>query len=340
MKETIDMAKRLKKRIIAEKFRCRKCGISKIADDYYRSTEPDLDLNGKMALCKLCVKDITDGFIDSEKAMDKGILKTCRKLNVLFDKELCDRTVAKVQEIEQGGKATEMVFGFYLRFLFAKNADGKDLTFEELENEVGVQQETAIEEKIEIAPEMKQFEKDWGKGLTVDDYTYLEEELASWEATHRSDTKAEKTLLRLIAYKELQIRKARESDPIDPELERAFTKEIQDLMKTAAIDPSKANAASQGKGKESFSAFIKMIEETEPAEFYKEKGLFKDFDNIEFYFEKFITRPLKNFVMGSRDFNVETEKDGDDEDDSFDISDMGIEDDVPVTKEESPKKEE
>ena len=29
-------------------------------------------------------------------------------------------TVAKVQEIEQGGKPTEMVFGFYLRFLFAK----------------------------------------------------------------------------------------------------------------------------------------------------------------------------------------------------------------------------
>jgi len=50
-----------------------------------------------------------------------------------------------------------------------------------------------------------------------------------------------------------------------------------------------------------------MIEELSQQNFTK-KGTFKDFDNIEFYFEKFITRPLKNFVMGSRDFNVETEK--------------------------------
>ena len=332
------MARRLKKRVIAEKFRCRKCGLPKVADDYYRSTEPDLDLNLKMSICKLCVKDITDGFIDSEKAMDKGILKTCRKLNVMFDKDICDRTVAKVQEIEQGGKATEMVFGFYLRFLFAKNADGKDLTFEELENEVV--ELVSVAEEIEVIPELERYEKDWGKGLGQDDYVYLEEELARWEATHRSDTMAEKTLLRHIAYKQLQIRKVRESDPPDPELERALLKELQDLMKTCAIDPNKANAASQGKGKESFSAFIKLIEETEPAEYYADKTMFKDFDNIGFYFEKYVTRPLKNFVMGSRDFNVETEKDGDDDDDSFDIDGMGIDDDIPEQKEDMSPKEE
>jgi hypothetical protein len=333
------VAKRLKKRVIAEKFRCRKCGVSKVGDDFYRSTEPDLDLNLKMSVCKSCVKDITDGFIDSEKAMDKGILKTCRKLNVMFDKELCDRTVAKVQEIEQGGKATEMVFGFYLRFLFAKNADGKDLTFEELENEVAVQEET-IGENSEIDPQFQRLQDEWGEGLKMNDYIFLENELARWESTHRSDTMSEKTLLRHIAYKQFEIRRARQTSPDDTELSTSLLKQLQDLIKTAAIDPGKANASGQGKGMESFSAFIKMIENTEPAEYYADKGMFKDVDNVAFYFEKYVTRPLKNFVMGSRDFNVEADKEGDDEDDSFDISDMGIDDDVPVTKEENPKKEE
>ena len=50
--------------------------------------------------------------------------------------------------------------------------------------------------------------------------------------------------------------------------------------------------------------FIKNIEETTPAEYYKDKELFKDFDSIEEYIKKFITRPLKNFITGSRDFNI------------------------------------
>jgi hypothetical protein len=83
-----------------------------------------------------------------------------------------------------------------------------------------------------------------------------------------------------------------------------------------------------------------LIEETEPAEYYADKTMFKDFDNIGFYFEKYVTRPLKNFVMGSRDFNVETEKDGDDDDDSFDIDGMGIDDDIPEQKEDMSSKEE
>jgi hypothetical protein len=51
------------------------------------------------------------------------------------------------------------------------------------------------------------------------------------------------------------------------------------------------------------------VEETTPSEYYKDKELFKDFDNIGSYFKKYITRPIKNFVTGSRDFNVNTDDD-------------------------------
>jgi hypothetical protein len=62
--------------------------------------------------------------------------------------------------------------------------------------------------------------------------------------------------------------------------------------------------ANAGKSQETFSAFIKTIEENEPAEYFEDKKLFKDFDNLNFYFEKYILRPLKNFVINSRDFDV------------------------------------
>ncbi len=56
---------------------------------------------------------------------------------------------------------------------------------------------------------------------------------------------------------------------------------------------------------------MKVIEENEPASYYEDKKLFKDFDDIDFYFKKYVTRPLKNFVTQSRDFNVDTEDDVD-----------------------------
>jgi len=88
-------------------------------------------------------------------------------------------------------------------------------------------------------------------------------------------------------------------------------KRLQDLMKTASVDPGKASLANSGKAKETFSSFVKVIEENEPASYYEDKKLFKDFDDIDFYFKKYVTRPLKNFVTQSRDFNVESENDVD-----------------------------
>jgi hypothetical protein len=308
------VAKRLKKRVIAEKFRCRKCGVSKVGDDFYRSTEPDLDLNLKMSVCKSCVKDITDGFIDSEKAMDKGILKTCRKLNVLFDKELCDRTVAKVQEIEQGGKATEMVFGFYLRFLFAKNADGKDLTFEELENEVA--EPETVETLSDTNPKMTDWEKRWGRGFSESDYEFLEEEFAGWSEDRKTLTKEDITLLEEICHLKLHIRKTR--NPENPAED--LVKQLQGLVKSAN-EQLKVNKEQEEEGLEAISSIIKIMETSYPADIYKDKSLYTDYDyDMTQYYEKHSTRPTKNFASGTRDFDFDMDSEKDDDEVEVDAS--------------------
>jgi hypothetical protein len=107
--------------------------------------------------------------------------------------------------------------------------------------------------------------------------------------------------LKEICHVELKIRKAR----IEDKSTASLVKELQDLMKTANVDPAKASLANAGKSQDTFSSFIKTIEENEPADFYKDKDLFKDFDNLDWYFKKYVTRPLKNFIqIGSRDFDV------------------------------------
>lgn len=48
-----------------------------------------------------------------------------------------------------------------------------------------------------------------------------------------------------------------------------------------------------------------MIEKYTPAEYYKNQELFKDYDNIKDYFDRFILRPLKNLMHGTVDRDYE-----------------------------------
>ena len=51
--------------------------------------------------------------------------------------------------------------------------------------------------------------------------------------------------------------------------------------------------------------WVSDIEKYTPAEFYKDKKLFKDADDIGSYASRFIFRPLKNLLTGSKDLDKE-----------------------------------
>ena len=61
------------------------------------------------------------------------------------------------------------------------------------------------------------------------------------------------------------------------------------------------------------------MESQYPAEFYRDRGLYKDFDyDLTQYHDKHVTRAIKNFAANQKDFDfdINTQKD-DDEDINF-----------------------
>ena len=298
---------------------CRRCMEIKKANEFYKATDTILDKNEKMSVCKDCVADLYIRYWNIEKNIDGAILRLCRILNWRYEKDLIPNLE---DQLEKAGKSPDdlTVPGLYRIKItmkskheqggsfFTTKANDDVLTFREpIDRTIVEIDENAFGEET---PNLKVF---WGESFSYQDYVFLEAELALWKGSHKADTYAEISLLKELCYKELEIRKAR----IEGKSTSALVKEKQDLMKTASVDPAKANMASSGKSMDTFSAFIKTIEETEPAEFYKDKELFKDFDNIGFYFEKYVRRPLKNFVTGSRDFNVDADS-SDEEYDDYD----------------------
>jgi len=279
---------------------CRKCMKKSAAKNFYEACDVFLDINGKMSVCKYCIEDIYQRFMISEGSMDRAFLKLCKALNVKFDPIVFESTRDAIEKLESRGKVSEATFGIYRAHLKGggKNAlaDKLDLTYVETTRYLPDDSLVDYEQT-----DLDYLAKFWGTNFTAEDYEFLEEIFSEWKKTHKCDTRAEETLLKEICHVELKIRKAR----IEDKSTASLVKELQDLMKTANVDPAKASLANAGKSQDTFSSFIKTIEENEPADFYKDKDLFKDFDNLDWYFKKYVTRPLKNFIqIGSRDFDV------------------------------------
>jgi len=295
---------------------CRKCMKKSAAKNFYEATDIFLDSNGKMSICKYCIEDMYQRFMLSEGSIDRAILKLCKVLNVKFDGNALETTMGFIERLESKGKITESTFGIYRRSIKdgGKNALGNPIDSTYVETARYLPDDSLVDYE---QTDLDYLAKFWGTNFTAEDYEFLEEIFSEWKKTHKCDTRAEETLLKEICHVELKIRKAR----IEDKSTASLVKELQDLMKTANVDPAKAAIAGAGKSQDTFSSFIKTIEENEPADFYKDKDLFKDFFNIDWYFKKYITRPLKNFLLQSRDFNVETE----DDEDEFDISEVNEE---------------
>jgi hypothetical protein len=291
---------------------CRKCMCFKSVREFYDATDHYLDSNGKMSVCKGCVDELFKRTLQSEVDLYRTFLKVCRVLNIKYDESAINASLRHKETAESSGKIIDYLFSIYKNKLVvltrpgSQHVGGKtvDLTFVEPQNYAEINPITA-----EDTDEVVDVKKRWGTIYSEEEYDYLETELADWMKTHKCDTKAEMTLLKEICHKSLEIR----NDRVSGKPTAAKVKELQELMKTANVDPAKTAIAGGGRSQDSFSNFVKVIENEEPADYYQDKGLFKDFDNIEWYFKKFITRPLGNFLEVTKNFNLNDDEEDEEE---------------------------
>lgn len=311
--------KSVRKNPPANKNYCRKCSEMKPKSAFHGAVDSYLDTNGLMSICKECCDEVFQSQYSATKDFRKALLNTCRILNIAYVDDAVVSAENRISSHLEKGKTvnTANIVGYYKQALAgASNMLGNRISlliFREPTTKIEPSQLEYIDGEHKKAIEEYQYE--WGKGYSLEEYEWLERRALDWKKAYATDTPAEKSLLREIIFKEFEIRRAREAgDTYD-----TLSKEYQSLMKTANLSPSQSNASNSGKNMETFGNFIKQIEEKEPAEvFGEEREAFKDWQNIDYYFEKYIVRPLKNFVQGSKDFNVDAspsdEEDFEDED--------------------------
>lgn len=294
---------------------CRRCSKMKDVESFNKAVDPILDTNGLMSICVECINELFDQFLLVETNYDRAILKMCRLINVKFSESAVVTANKIIAKFDNEGKAVTSKFGVY------KSAMAKEGKVYGIEKAVGsltfsepplVVIDRITPDQVGVTDDLESF---WGKGLTLDQYEFLEREFGRYKKTHKCDTAAEESLLRLICFSELDIREKR----LAGQSPDSSVKMLQDLMKTASVDPAKTAIAGSIGNRDTFSAFIKTIEDTEPAEYFADKELFKDWDDIGKYFRQYVTRPIKNFIIGSRDFDLDAVDDFEEEDGGTDV---------------------
>jgi hypothetical protein len=283
---------------------CRMCQKVKALDNFYEATNPFIDTSGHMSVCNICCNGIYDKYFSIYGTLDKSLDSTCRDLDVKFDFDALRFCQSHIEGMMVKGKKLDKMFGYYKSKLssmlklntnceYFRYKDGATTNSQD-NNHVGSQ----LERNDDVDDDLKLF---WGEQFSWEEYEFLERELAQWKQKHKCDNQSEITLLKEVCIKVLEIRQLRKVGKSTT----ITIKELQDLMKTASLDPAKANIADGGKSLDAFGLWLKDIEEYEPAEFFEDKKIYEDFDGFKKYADKYIYRPLKNLLSGSRDFNID-----------------------------------
>lgn len=254
-------------------------------------------LFGYIPICRDCMnKFVLDK--NGDVVLEKVDL-LLRIIDMCFWEDIYEKALKDYYESSE--KDDSGFMGLYIRYLFLIKdyepfgyINGQYPTIEAM-----FEDDTLDDEEAMALEEIKDF---WGEGFTVNEYRTLEKKYAEWLNSTDSDKLSTRKMIKLICIKELEIEKIRASKGGTT---GKAEKELMDLMNTANLTPKTMSALNESESTKVFGVWLRDIEKYRPSEYFEDKSIYKDFDNIQSYFERFILRPMKNLLCGTREFDKE-----------------------------------
>lgn len=144
----------------------------------------------------------------------------------------------------------------------------------------------------------------FGVGFDAGDYDSMQYEYQDWVKRYGEPMdKRQEELYVSICFMKLNLRKLlQKGDSNIGTAANSYKSQID--AATTEIEDRKKKAEAE-KQLSPLGEMIRDIEEFCPAEYYKDKKLYADFDHLKEYIERFMTRPLRNLLTGSKELDKE-----------------------------------
>lgn len=272
---------------------CVGCGRMYPIEDFYKSPNPH-HANGVQPYCKECSNQLVNEYLEKYGNMEAAIFYTCADMGVPFIKKMYDSYLNRIKEYKAKSYWGNYTMGFQANRSKAekeawKGFDATDVDFRDI---ASIQKsEKAIQE------ELKELKYRWGEDKSIQQLQYLESRWSAYVNNKELDV-AQEQLYRNLCLAELDIWESRDVDKA--------IKRQSDMMKALGID--KFEVERRKTDVERMIEYdIWLMENEEPAEYYKDKGMYQDFRGIHAQWVKEIKRPILNLITGSKDYDIEKE---------------------------------
>lgn len=293
---------------------CCSCGEPLALTKFYKSNSV-FYADGHLPICKECFSSKFGHFAAEYHSNKMAMQRMCMTFDIYFNEvafDSCDTD-------------DSTVLGNYFRKLNLSQHKGK--TFEdsikegfdlsgdrkpvkETQEVVNVDNDDEENENADMI-DPADIEK-WGAGLEPTDYTILNSHYRLLSSSNpQCDGNAEIFIIDLCYTKMQQMKAVRESRVDDyKKLTESYIKSFTQAGLKTVKDTNAMEDFTIGVNAET-------IEKYTPAEYYKNRSLYKDHDNIGDYIDRFLLRPLRNLMRGTKDRDAEFFVKDEEENDGF-----------------------
>lgn len=250
----------------------------------------------RMFWCKDCVSVLYDCLEERYKYPLKAVYETCRMLDIFFSKSIYN---ASLKQIASSEKYTDSnIFCMYMKVVNSlPQCKGKTFFDSDALEEDDLKKEKEDYKKT-LAYEL---ECRWGSAHNEDEIEFLENHYNEWITFNDCSKLSTQKLVRIICEKELAIEKAKIAGEDVTKLEESLLK----IMDSAKLTPKSMSEVNETESQRVYGLWIADIEKYKPAEYFKDKSIYEDYDGILDYIKRFVFRPLKNLLTGTREFDKE-----------------------------------
>lgn len=293
---------------------CCSCGEPLALTKFYKSNSV-FYADGHLPICKECFSSKFGHFAAEYHSNKMAMQRMCMTFDIYFNEvafDSCDTD-------------DSTVLGNYFRKLNLSQHKGK--TFEdsikegfdlsgdrkpvkETQEVVNVDSDDEENENADMI-DPADIEK-WGAGLEPTDYTILNSHYRLLSSSNpQCDGNAEIFIIDLCYTKMQQMKAVRESRVDD------YKKLTESYIKSFAQAGLKTVKDTNAMEDFTIGVNAETIEKYTPAEYYKNRSLYKDHDNIGDYIDRFLLRPLRNLMRGTKDRDAEFFVKDEEENDGF-----------------------
>lgn len=259
--------------------------------DYYDSWS---DFEGeKISYCKNCCNKIFKYYIDNNYDETSALYYTLQKIDIPFIKEA-------YEYIKENKQININNYVNYIRKkenrkLFWKDFSSTDVLLSEINEKV--RQEEEWNKKYSDLEEI------WGVQDTEKDYAFLQDTFDKYTNGIEFVNPQQEDLYRDLCRDRLLLRKINDKRYDGEESIDKIQTRISKLMEKLKLDEFESNKPKTA-SEESLFAKIAQIEQTKPADLYKEPKKYADFNKLRKYEKDMVLRPLLNTLCGHKDFDI------------------------------------